>query len=289
MATITAAGYNGLFSLTCPGVGCSPTIVANRLGLILANSTDSSGDYTMNVGAAWYLSIPAVANPSNTVLDISSVYDGSGSPANNSSAPADVSYTLAQADPYVSHWSATRWLVWIANGVGLKVHGESLDATGTEANAAAIMTQAKGCGLYSLLWANDSDMNSGGSWATPAQVITAFNSAYSIPPPVTGTVIAPSGVNTATTGAAVLTSLAHTTATAYQLSDTTRDYEVYADCTTSGTAFTLAIGPTSIPATTLISATVATAGVLYRFRLPAGWYYEMTFTGAVFNVNAVSC
>ena len=181
MATITAAGYNGLFSLTCPGEGCSPTIVANRLGLILANSTDSSGDYTMNVGAAWYLSIPAVANPSNTVLDISSVYDGSGSPANNSSAPADVSYTLAQADPYVSGWSATRWLVWIANGVGLKVHGETPNATGTEANAAAIMTQAKGCGLYSLLWANDSDMNSGGSWATPAQVITAFNSAYSIP------------------------------------------------------------------------------------------------------------
>ena len=107
---------------------------------------------------------------------------------------------------------------------------------------------------------------------------------------VDNTIVSPLGTNTATNGAAILTALSHTSTIAYQLSDTTRDYEVYADCTTAGTAFSLSIGHTSGASDlTIVSSTVANIGDLYCFHLPAGWYYKFTFTTAVFNVNAVSC
>jgi hypothetical protein len=51
----------------------------------------------------------------------------------------------------------------------------------------------------------------------------------------------------------------------------------------------LLIGPTATPANTLINATVASIGVLYRVRLPAGWYLKATWTTAVFAQLAISC
>jgi hypothetical protein len=47
------------------------------------------------------------------------------------------------------------------------------------------MTQAKGCGLYALMWANDSSMNpdepyttGSPAYATPTKVVDGFNTAY---------------------------------------------------------------------------------------------------------------
>ncbi len=60
----------------------------------------------------------------------------------------------------------------------------------------------------------------------------------------------PSGTSSAAS-APVLTP-AFAASTAAQLADKTRDYMVYLECTTSGTATTIAIGPTSTPAYTII-------------------------------------
>jgi hypothetical protein len=44
------------------------------------------------------------------------------------------------------------------------------------------MAQAFGCGLYAIYWANDDSMASGGSNATPTQVVQGFNAAYGTRP-----------------------------------------------------------------------------------------------------------
>jgi len=65
---------------------------------------------------------------------------------------------------------------------------------------------------------------------------------------------------------------------AAQLTDTTRDYVVYLQIGTPGTAFSVAIGPTSSPANTVVSSVAPTAGEVFTVRLPAGWYLEWSGT-----------
>lgn len=78
--------------------------------------------------------------------------------------------------------------------------------------------------------------------------------------------------------------------TAAQLSDLTRDYMVYLVVGTAGTAFTLAIGPTSTPAHTIVPSSTATSGEVITVRLPAGWFLEWTATTATLaGQAAVSC
>lgn len=91
--------------------------------------------------------------------------------------------------------------------------------------------------------------------------------------------------------APVLTALGAVSGTAIQLSDLTRDYQVYLEVTTAGTATSLTIGPTSsASAVSLMTSQAATAGQVITFRLPAGWYFKWTgTTTAVGNQVAVGC
>lgn len=100
----------------------------------------------------------------------------------------------------------------------------------------------------------------------------------------------PDGTSTAAS-APVLTALGAVTATALQLSDTTRDYVVYLEVTTAGTATSLTMGPTSSAnAVSLMTSQAATAGQVITFRLPAGWYFKWTgTTTAIGNQVAVGC
>jgi hypothetical protein len=78
--------------------------------------------------------------------------------------------------------------------------------------------------------------------------------------------------------------------TAAQLSDTARDYMVYLTCSTAGTGFSLAIGPTATPANSLVSDLAVAVGEQYSFRLPAGWYVEWSATSAAFaDQIAIGC
>jgi hypothetical protein len=106
--------------------------------------------------------------------------------------------------------------------------------------------------------------------------------------PVTG--LAAFGGGTSTAPSAPVLTPAFANGTAAQLSDHTRDYMVYLECTTAGTALTLAIGPTSTPATTIISSSTATLGELVSFRLPAGWFVKWSATAAAFATQtAIGC
>jgi hypothetical protein len=95
---------------------------------------------------------------------------------------------------------------------------------------------------------------------------------------------------TATAASAPVLTPAFASGTAAQLADTTRDYMVYLECTTSGTATSIAIGPTSTPANTIMASAAATAGTVYTVRLPAGWYLKWAGTTTAFATQtAIGC
>lgn len=102
-------------------------------------------------------------------------------------------------------------------------------------------------------------------------------------------VIHADGGTSSANSAPVLTP-AFASGTAAQLADTTRDYMVYLEIGTAGTANVLAIGPTSTPANTVIASGVATAGEIMTVRLPAGWYLKWSATTATLaNQIAIGC
>jgi hypothetical protein len=68
--------------------------------------------------------------------------------------------------------------------------------------------------------------------------------------------------------------------TAAQLSQTLVRAMVYLTVGTAGTAFTLAIGPTSTPANTIVSSATATSGQMYSVELPPGWWLKWSATTA---------
>ncbi len=104
----------------------------------------------------------------------------------------------------------------------------------------------------------------------------------------TSGIIDPQHGTKTTTAAAVLTPT-FASGTAAQLTDTTRDYMVYLTVGTAGT-ITVAIGPTSTPANTLISAATATGGEMVSFRLPAAWFVKVTLvTATLATQTAVGC
>jgi hypothetical protein len=91
---------------------------------------------------------------------------------------------------------------------------------------------------------------------------------------LTGIASANAGTNTSASAPVLTPTL--TSGAAAQLADLTRDYMVYMDITTSGTATHIEIGPTSTPANTLLASASVTAGAVYSFRLPAGWFVKWT-------------
>jgi hypothetical protein len=96
------------------------------------------------------------------------------------------------------------------------------------------------------------------------------------------------GTKTAAAAAALTPTFAN--GTAAQLTDLTRDYMVYFTVGTAGTAMTIAIGPTSTPANTIVSSSTATSGEVYSFRLPAGWFVKWSATTATLaNQIAIGC
>jgi len=96
------------------------------------------------------------------------------------------------------------------------------------------------------------------------------------------------GTNTASS--APVLAPANTSGAAAQLSDHTRDYMLYLTVGSGGTAFSVAIGPTSTPANTIVSSGTATAGEVIAFRLPAGWWWEWSATTATLASQiAIGC
>ncbi len=119
--------------------------------------------------------------------------------------------------------------------------------------------------------------------ANGTHVLASFNTS-------TGVFSVDAGTNSAGS-APVLTGLGAVSGTPIQLTDTTRDYLVYLNVTTAGTATSVTMGHTSGAGdVTIAQSETATLGQVYSFRLPAGWYFKWTGTGtAMGNQNAVGC
>lgn len=92
-----------------------------------------------------------------------------------------------------------------------------------------------------------------------------------------------------TSGSAPVLSPVLANGVAAQLADVTRDYMVYMTLTASGTAFILAIGPTSGVADVLVPSATVTVGDQYSFRLPAGWFAEWSGVTVTVSTIAIGC
>ena len=89
------------------------------------------------------------------------------------------------------------------------------------------------------------------------------------------------GINTSG-GAPILTGVAGTNGGGgVQLSDTNRDYNVYLQVGTAGTAFIVTMGHTSAANDVTIHASgTATSGQVVSFLLPTGWWFAWSATTA---------
>lgn len=106
---------------------------------------------------------------------------------------------------------------------------------------------------------------------------------------LTAGILDPQAGTKTTTAAAVLTPT-FANGTAAQLTDTTRDYMVYLQIGTAGTAFSLAIGPTSTPANTIMASATPLADEFISFRLPAGWFVKWAGTSTTLTTQtAIGC
>jgi hypothetical protein len=108
------------------------------------------------------------------------------------------------------------------------------------------------------------------------------------PETLNGTLSLDAGTNTSPSAPAITPTFA--SGTAAQLSDVSRDYMVYFQIATGGGTVTIAIGPTSTPANTVVSSAVGVNGAVIPVRLPAGWYLKITVaTSTIGNQIAIGC
>jgi hypothetical protein len=125
--------------------------------------------------------------------------------------------------------------------------------------------------------------------AEQTQTFLRKDGTYQSPSVVNGPLTLNGGTNTSAS-APVITSPGFSSGVASQLSDTTRDYIVYFTIAGGGGTVTIAIGPTSSPANTIVSSATGVAGVVIPIRLPAGWYLEITVaTSTIGRQIAVGC
>ena len=171
MATFRAAGFSGKLELVMPGIGTLPAAYKQRLSEDLAPNPALDPYSTMNIGAVWWKFLDELPSLANTVVDISSVYDQSGTPRGNVCEPSDTS--VAYTDPHISQWSDTRWLTYLADKHQLSVVGENPGDT-PASDLPGIILLVHTCGLIALQWAWDDTLDRADGSATIYQVHSAF-------------------------------------------------------------------------------------------------------------------
>jgi hypothetical protein len=163
--------------------------------------------------------------------------------------------------------------------------GSTQIATDAYADAAVLVEKTRAQAAETLLAPKASPTFTG--TATAAAVATTFLTVTSTAA-MDGLVICEGGTDTHFSAPALTPTFAN--GTAAQLSDLTRDYMIYFQIGTAGTAFVIAIGPTNTPANTIVTGAAATGGELYSFRLPASWYVKWSATTATLATQtAIGC
>lgn len=158
MAAFRRAGFTGTLEVVAPGDGAGPSLYDQVLAERLVEGADDPYG-TMATGAVYWRTLDSLPRH-GTALDISSVGDGSGLPGRVDCQPGDGAVPLARADPRISGWSDTRWLVYLAGRIGLPVVGENPGDT-TPAELPGVMGLVTSCHLGALQWAWDSQLRQG--------------------------------------------------------------------------------------------------------------------------------
>lgn len=156
-SAIRRAGFRGPLQYVIPGPGVRPLALKHALQNGLA-SDPQDAFHQVNVGTAWYLLIPQLKDR-NAFIDISSVYDHSGTPRGNACQTGDLSVDYLH-DPAVNSWSSTRWLALLAKRNGFRTIGENPGQDSAEVMSKSFAL-AQSCGLTGLQWAFDDELYDG--------------------------------------------------------------------------------------------------------------------------------
>ena len=167
------AGYSGYLQYVTPGTGAIPYFYNARLANDLAAEAYDPFN-TLNTGAVWWRVFAALPHK-NAVVDISSVDDGSGSPANNGCTPSDSAVRYRTSPNLIINWSDTRWLTYLAQSNNMPVMGENAGDT-SATSLPTVMNLTGSCHLIALQWAFDSDLSSPSSYITLSQYAQAARS-----------------------------------------------------------------------------------------------------------------
>ena len=176
---------------------------------------------------------------------------------------------------------------WVTAGsqaaalIGVTENGPGGSATASIKTDTSTMSTIAGINVVTAtaLTANTyNDLNDGaGNWTVAGTGYMAAINVYGL---------ASFNSGTSTSGTATASTPSLSTTVAAQI-NTTQDVMLYANITTAAT-FSLAIGPTSTPATTVVGSHTAAIGLI-SVRVPAGWYVKSTFTSADVTWTAVTC
>jgi hypothetical protein len=179
MGSFRGAGFGGQLQLLMPGDGALPALYSQRLAADLAPTT-GDGYHTMNTGAVWWRMLDDLAKKTSlagATVDITGVYDTSGTPRGNGCQVSDTSVPLGSADPWTSGWSDTRFVSYLAKLHNLPVMGENPGNT-APSDVAPTIGLAQSCGFTALQWAWDWQLHGTSSTVTSlSQLATAWAAA----------------------------------------------------------------------------------------------------------------
>jgi hypothetical protein len=162
--TYKSLGYTGYLQVLTPGMGSRPDEYQAAISNYLNGTGDSNG--TMGRGAAWDEWYAGLPDKTHVVAYVSSLADGSGSPANNLCQASDSTVTITA--PQIDSWSAARWISYIAKRYNLPTNGEN-PGGGANYGLTMMQTAAKqmqACGMQGMYWAHDSNLYDGVSGVT---------------------------------------------------------------------------------------------------------------------------
>lgn len=172
--TYRSAGYDGQLELVMPGMGSLPAFYNERLQDDLAPGSEDSFS-TLNTGAVWWLLLQdlGASTLANTAIDVSSVYDNSGTPQGNDCQASDASVNIDSSQ--IWSWSDTRYLAYLANQYSLLIMGETPGDT-TASQLPGLASLVVSCHLTAIQWAWDYTLNGSGG-VTPAAFAAAIDAA----------------------------------------------------------------------------------------------------------------
>lgn len=234
----------------------------------ISSSTLVSCGSDRNGGGWWLTGCNDVA-----MVSCDSFSTAAAGSADGTSFKIDTCFGINLFGAYVSGNAAIG--VWFTGGsYGSSVWGVTETATGSP--TASIQTDA-GTNVYIAGYnLTTAPSYAPGTVALVSGAFSVFGAAEIQSLTTDNPVTVNGGLNTSGSAPALTPTFA--SGTAAQLSDHTRDYEVYLQFGAAGTAMSVAIGPTSTPANTLVNSAAVVAGEVVRFRVPAGWFTKVSFT-----------